>query len=125
MTRKYINMMQSTAKQQYSLSDGELSKLGSLQRNNPHRKDWQPMKLYMEDQVRELAISKYGGIEQLEEHKKAVLNKKLQSRLQQREIERRRDDASREKLLCIRKSIIEEDKATALAKLEDCEVENI
>jgi hypothetical protein len=116
--------MQSTAKQQYLLSDGDLSKLGSLRRNNPHRKDWQPMKLYMESQVVDLAISKYGGIHQIEAHRKAVVNKKLQNRLQQREMEKRKDDATRDKLLCIRKNI-EEGKPTALAELENAEVEDI
>ena len=42
---------QSTAKQTYSVSDGNLAKLGSLRKANPHKADWTPMQLFLESQV--------------------------------------------------------------------------
>lgn len=42
---------QSTAKQRYYLTDGDLKRLGFLRKPNPHKKDWQPMHLYLESQV--------------------------------------------------------------------------
>ena len=44
-------MLQSTAKQLYLLTDGDLKKLGSVQKENPHKKEWNPMRLYMQSQV--------------------------------------------------------------------------
>lgn len=44
--------LQSTAKQRYHLTDVDLKPLGSLRKANPHRKDWQPMHLYLESQAR-------------------------------------------------------------------------
>jgi len=44
-------MVQSTAKQLYLLTDGDLKKVGSIQKENPHKKEWNPMRLYMQSQV--------------------------------------------------------------------------
>ena len=33
------------------MTDGDLKRLGSLSKANPHRRDWTPMRLYMESQV--------------------------------------------------------------------------
>ena len=48
---------QSNAKQQYLLTDRDLSKLGSISKENPRHKDWQPMKLFLESQVVQLSTS--------------------------------------------------------------------
>ncbi|KAL6783878.1 XPA1 [Auxenochlorella protothecoides x Auxenochlorella symbiontica] len=40
----------STARIRYTLTDSDLKPLGSLRKANPHRKDWQPMHLYMQSQ---------------------------------------------------------------------------
>ncbi len=53
---------QSTAKQQYSVCDADLSRLGSLRKANPHKKDWQAMHLYMESQVRAMGSLPPGGL---------------------------------------------------------------
>ena len=42
---------QSTARDRYSLTDGDLKGQGSLRKANPHKRDWQPMQLFMESQV--------------------------------------------------------------------------
>lgn len=33
------------------MSDGDLAKLGSLRKANPHKADWTPMQLFLESQV--------------------------------------------------------------------------
>lgn len=33
------------------MSDGDLAKLGSLRKSNPHKADWTPMQLFLESQV--------------------------------------------------------------------------
>ena len=48
---------QSTAKQLYLLTDGDLKKLGSIQKENPHKKQWNPMRLYMQSQVHNLSCT--------------------------------------------------------------------
>lgn len=70
------------AKKQYCLTDGDLAKLGSVKRNNPHRKDWQPMRLYLEDQVQKVSYKKYGGFQGLESHARAMLDQRLKTKLE-------------------------------------------
>ena len=76
--------LQTTAKQQYLLTDGDLRPLGSLERKNPRKKDWNPMKLYMESQVKDVAYAKYGGQAGLEWEARVKVSKKLESRIQVR-----------------------------------------
>jgi len=73
--------LQSTAKQQYLLSDNDLRNAPCLRRANPHRKDWQPMKLYLESHVQEIAFEKYGGQEGLEKEARGRVCRKLEARL--------------------------------------------
>ena len=44
-------MLQSTAKELYLLTDGDLKKLGSIAKINPHKKEWNAMRLYMQSQA--------------------------------------------------------------------------
>ena len=44
-------MLQSSAKENYQLTDGDLKKLGSVTRSNPRKKDWSAMRLYLASQV--------------------------------------------------------------------------
>lgn len=74
--------LQTTAKQQYLLTDTDLKQLGSLERKNPRQIDWNPMKLYMESQVRNVAHAKYGGQAGLEWEARVKVSKKLESRIQ-------------------------------------------
>lgn len=73
--------VQSTAKQNYLLSDNDLKNAPCLKRANPHRKDWQPMKLYLESHVQGIAFQKYGGQEGLEKEARSRVSRKLESRL--------------------------------------------
>lgn len=111
----------STAKQTYQLTDGDMSKLGSIKRSNPHRKDWQPMRLYLESQVREVAFGKHGGVEGIEARARAVLDAKLQTRLKKRQEEKQKEHQEIERLKRIRKKIeeIEEDVRTAVDDTEE------
>jgi len=42
---------QSSAKENYQLTDGDLKKLGSVTRSNPRKKDWSAMRLFLQSQV--------------------------------------------------------------------------
>ena len=37
------------------LTDGDLKKLGSVTRSNPHKKDWSAMRLFLQSQVQRTA----------------------------------------------------------------------
>lgn len=73
--------MQSTAKQRYQVTDNDLKKLGNLKKTNPHKKNWQPMNLYLESQVKHIAYERHGNEEGIEKHARSILDKKLQARL--------------------------------------------
>ena len=45
------SIIQSAAKEIYMLTEGDLKKLGSISRANPHKKDWSAMRLYLQSQV--------------------------------------------------------------------------
>lgn len=76
-----VCVLQSTAKQQYLLTDGDLKDLGYIERKNPRKNDWHPMRLYMESQVRDVAYTKYGGQAGLEQEAREKVSKKLEMRL--------------------------------------------
>lgn len=44
--------LQGNAKELYLLTDADFKKLGSVPKANPKHKDWTPMRLYLESQVR-------------------------------------------------------------------------
>ncbi|KAL4448613.1 hypothetical protein ABPG75_005832 [Micractinium tetrahymenae] len=98
----------STAKQQYSVGDADLARLGSLRKANPHKKDWQAMHLYMESQVARLAHDKHGGEEGLQQHQQAKLDKQLESRLKRRQEEKQKEAEEAARLARIRQRIEEE-----------------
>jgi hypothetical protein len=62
-----------------------LKPLGSIERKNPKKKDWNAMKLYMESQVRDVSYAKYGGQAGLEREARNKVSKKLESRLKEKE----------------------------------------
>jgi DNA repair protein len=105
----------STSKETYQLTDGDISKLGSMKRSNPHRKDWQPMKLYLESQVREVAVSKHGGVEGIEARARAVLNAKLQTRLKKRQAEKQKEQQETDRLERIRRKIEQNEEDIGIA----------
>jgi DNA repair protein len=105
----------STAKQSYQLTDGDISKLGSVKRSNPHKKDWQPMRLYLESQVREVAFEKHGGAEGIEARARAVLDAKLQTRIKKRQEEKHKEQQETERLKRIRKKVEEKEEDVGVA----------
>lgn len=54
-------LMQSSAKENYMLTDGDLKKLGSITRSNPRKKDWSAMRLYLQSQVSTAIQKAYGN----------------------------------------------------------------
>lgn len=98
----------STAKQRYSLSDSDLSRLGSLRKSNPHKKDWQAMHLFMESQVARVAHDKYGGAEGLQQHQLTKVEAQMEGKLKRRAEEKRREAAEAARLERIRQRISEE-----------------
>ncbi|EFN56101.1 hypothetical protein CHLNCDRAFT_144686 [Chlorella variabilis] len=116
----------STAKQRYSLSDGDLAKLGSLRKANPHKKDWQPMHLYLESQVAAAAHAKHGGAEGLQQFQQGRLDARMQSKLKRRQEEKRREQQEEARLRRIRQRIDGQGRGQdAEAALSDNEVEEI
>lgn len=116
----------SAAKMQFQITDGDMARLGSVRRANPHRKDWQPMRLYLESQVRAVAHAKHGGEEGVEARARAVLDAKLQGRIRRREEERGRKEREEARLAAIRRRVAEgEAPAPGEAPLDEDEVEEI
>lgn len=81
LKQSILCLLQSTAKQQYLLTESDLKVLGYIEKKNPRKKDWYPMRLYMEKQVREVAYKKYGSQAGLEHEARAKVSKKLEMRL--------------------------------------------
>lgn len=67
-----------TCKEQYLLTDYDLSPLKSLQRPNPHKGTWSNMSLYLESEAINIAIAKYKSLEMLEVIKNEKCNKYLE-----------------------------------------------
>ncbi len=38
------------------MTDGDLKKIGSLSKANPHKKEWSSMRLYLDSQVRRISL---------------------------------------------------------------------
>eukprot|EP01024_Parvocaulis_polyphysoides_P061177 TRINITY_DN6753_c0_g1_i1.p1 TRINITY_DN6753_c0_g1~~TRINITY_DN6753_c0_g1_i1.p1 ORF type:complete len:162 (-),score=10.23 TRINITY_DN6753_c0_g1_i1:389-874(-) len=82
----------SCAKLKYLLSDGDLSELGVICKDNPRHKDWNQMKLHLESQVRNVSYEKYGGELGLEYHRRQQSIAKLQ-KLKDRETTKRKRES--------------------------------
>lgn len=98
-----------SAKQRYHVSDNDLKKLGSLRKSNPHKKDWQPMHLYMQSQVEAVSHQKHGGREGLEEYSQRLLDQKMQERIKRRESAKRKEDEETARLDRIKRRMQAED----------------
>eukprot|EP00890_Picochlorum_soloecismus_P005771 jgi/Picsp_1/6195/NSC_03549-R1_xeroderma pigmentosum group a len=97
----------STGKQKYLLSDNDLRNAPCLKRANPHRKDWQPMKLYLESHLQGIAFEKYGGQEGLEKEARGRVSRKLEARLKEKETQVYQEARRSKRLKEIRESIEE------------------
>lgn len=56
-------------KEDYMLTDEEISQFKYLTRPNPHKGSWNDMQLYIETQIADFSLSKYGSVEKIEENK--------------------------------------------------------
>ncbi|KAL6783876.1 XPA1 [Auxenochlorella protothecoides x Auxenochlorella symbiontica] len=101
----------STARIRYTLTDSDLKPLGSLRKANPHRKDWQPMHLYMQSQVEEVARSKHGDLDQMLDGHAALAAAKLTDAIRKREESKHASQRKAARILKIRAEI--QDKAHA------------
>ncbi|KAL3137745.1 hypothetical protein ABBQ38_005009 [Trebouxia sp. C0009 RCD-2024] len=77
----------STAKQLYLLTDGDLKKLGSIQKENPHQKQWNPMRLYMQSQVENASYAKHGGFDGVQEARRQQLDAQAAARMKRKAVE--------------------------------------
>jgi hypothetical protein len=60
----YTLISKGNAKAQYAVTDGDLRKLGTLEKPNPQYKQGAPMQLYLETQVEEVSLTKHGSEDQ-------------------------------------------------------------
>lgn len=81
----------STAKELYLLTDGDLKKLGSIAKINPHKKEWNAMRLYMQSQVEEASYKKHGGFDGVQEARRHQLDAQAAARAK-----RKADDTKKE-----------------------------
>jgi DNA-repair protein complementing XP-A cells len=85
---EYSLLTKTEAKQDYILTDSELSTLPSITRPNPHKNTWSKMYLYMRRHLEVYAFEKWKGEEGLDaaldkrdEKRKDLMNKKFRRRL--------------------------------------------
>eukprot|EP01023_Acetabularia_acetabulum_P066762 TRINITY_DN905_c0_g1_i1.p1 TRINITY_DN905_c0_g1~~TRINITY_DN905_c0_g1_i1.p1 ORF type:complete len:177 (-),score=20.06 TRINITY_DN905_c0_g1_i1:239-724(-) len=105
----------SAAKLKYLLSDGDLSELGVICKDNPRHKDWNQMKLHLESQVKQLSYDKYGGEIGVEYHRRQQCVAKAQ-KLKEREVtKRKRESQQLARIGLVKKRIIEDNQ-----KLSEC-----
>ncbi|KAK9831261.1 hypothetical protein WJX74_009799 [Apatococcus lobatus] len=98
-----------TAKQEWLLTDGDMRKLGSITKENPHKKEWSAMRLYLLSQVEKRSMEKHGDLDGLEAEKQRQLHARLDARKRQRkEASVSREDREAQKLRRIRGRIEDE-----------------
>mmetsp|Transcript_109 Transcript_109/g.221 ORF Transcript_109/g.221 Transcript_109/m.221 type:complete len:175 (-) Transcript_109:67-591(-) len=66
-----------TAKSRFHVTDMDLDALGSLERANPHRPSWAPVKLYLVEQVEAIAHAKWGGANGLARRRRACVEARV------------------------------------------------
>mmetsp|Transcript_9188 Transcript_9188/g.21148 ORF Transcript_9188/g.21148 Transcript_9188/m.21148 type:complete len:166 (-) Transcript_9188:540-1037(-) len=66
------------AMQTYCLPEGTLAVCEFVERENPHRKGWTPMKLFRRSEVRRRARKRFGGLEGLIAERKKREEKRFQ-----------------------------------------------
>jgi DNA-repair protein complementing XP-A cells len=70
------------AKEIYCLPDGTLAVCKYVEKENPHRKGWTPMKLYYRNEIRSRARERYGGLEGLQTERKKRVEKRFMNDLE-------------------------------------------
>jgi DNA-repair protein complementing XP-A cells len=67
----------------YCLPEGTLEVCEYVEKENPHKKGWTPMKLYSRSEIRRRARKRFGGLEGLLQERKQREMKKFQRDLEQ------------------------------------------
>lgn len=70
------------AKETYCLPEGTLAVCEVKERDNPHQKKWNPMKLYKRVEVRRRARERYGGLEGLVAEREKRMRKRFEKDLE-------------------------------------------
>jgi len=76
------------------VTDADLAALGTLQRDNPHHRQFAPMKLYLASQVAAVAARKHGGAEGLQAARTARVGAKLEQRATKKRKEQSASEAA-------------------------------
>lgn len=111
----------STAKQLYLLTDGDLKKLGSVQKENPHKKEWNPMRLYMQSQVEEASYKKYGGFDGVQEARRQQLDAQAATRVKRKAAEAKKESTQDARMDNIKRKISDDMKLQTRAADEEVE----
>lgn len=111
----------STAKQLYLLTDGDLKKVGSIQKDNPHKKEWNPMRLYMQSQVEEASYKKYGGFDGVQEARRQQLDLQAASRLKRKAVEAKKETSNDTRMNNLKQRISDDMKLQSRSADEDVE----
>jgi DNA-repair protein complementing XP-A cells len=91
MMESYPLITKSTAKDDFLCTDTELSKLRFMEKKNPQKPTWAPMKLFLKTEIEALAKKKYEDDEGLEQEKSSRRVKQLEKRLKKRKKERQKE----------------------------------
>eukprot|EP00798_Chlamydomonas_sp_ICE-L_P017109 gene17109-23411_t len=78
----------SMAKQLFLVTDKDIGKLGTISKGNPNNANWAEMKLYLRSQVEEIAGSKHGDVETIDE----LRNERRVARSVKRQQQKKEDD---------------------------------
>lgn len=111
----------STAKQLYLLTDGDLKKLGSIQKDNPHKKEWNAMRLYMQSQVEEASYTKYGGFDGVQEARRQQLDAQAATRMKRKAAEAKKETSQDARMDKIKRRINDDMQLQSGAADEDIE----
>lgn len=111
----------STAKELYLLTDGDLKKLGSIQKENPHKKQWNPMRLYMQSQVEGASYAKYGGFDGVQEARREQLENQAAARMKRKAAETKQEKNKDKRMDNIKQKISDDMKLQSRASDEEVE----
>lgn len=79
----------------FLVSDADLKKLGSMEKENPTRKDWGKMRLYLASQVEKIALRRHGR-DGIDEARAVAIRTRVDRRQRKREREEEEERAEEE-----------------------------
>lgn len=108
--RDYKLISKVAAKQIYLVTDGDLKKLGSVEKDNPRRNNWGKMRLYLMRQVEEVAMRRHGSLSALEQARVAQVQSRIKRRLEKREREEWEEERQQEEAETVRRVLEERER---------------